>query len=216
MLLDTIMKRSTRSTTALASSEGAGIRKATKTTSASYKTKLAQNSETVRRKSARNGDTPRRNVAIESIKSELHSHSPEGSSRSSREASERKETDEPRSHAAKDTLSDKKWKSWSKGAHSSPFPDFLRPSEAECRQSHRILEGLHGEAVCKNFVYTENPELYHPYVMDALVMATLSQAISWANAKRAMKSMGTMYGSPFAYQKILDGGEAKLVDANYY
>jgi endonuclease-3 len=49
--------------------------------------------------------------------------------------------------------------------------------------------------------------------MDALIVATLSQATSWANAQRAMKSMTTVYGSAFSYQKILDGGEDKLRDA---
>jgi endonuclease-3 len=49
--------------------------------------------------------------------------------------------------------------------------------------------------------------------MDALVVATLSQATSWANAHRAMKSMTTIYGSPFAYQKVLDGGEEQLIAA---
>jgi endonuclease III len=72
---------------------------------------------------------------------------------------------------------------------------------------------MHGDTVRKNFEYTDNPGLHYPYVMDALIVATLSQATSWANAQRAMKSMTAVYGSAFAYQKILDGGEEKLRDA---
>jgi endonuclease-3 len=94
--------------------------------------------------------------------------------------------------------------------HASPYPDFTRPTEDECRQSHRILHELHGKTVHKNFEYTDNPGLHYPYVVDAMIVATLTQATSWANAQRAMKSMITIYGSAFAYQKILDGGEDKL------
>lgn len=111
------------------------------------------------------------------------------------------------------TLGDTKWKAWSKDAHASPFPDFGRPTEQECRQSHRVLKKMHAETVRKNFEYTDNPEMHYPYVMDALIVATLSQATSWSNAQRAMKSMTEVYGSPFEYQAILDGGEDKLVTA---
>lgn len=114
---------------------------------------------------------------------------------------------------SKGNLSDTKWKAWSKDAHASPFPEFGRPTERECRQSHRILEKMHAETVRKNFEYTDNPEMHYPYVMDALIVATLSQATSWSNAQRAMKSMTEVYGSPFEYQAILDGGEEKLVAA---
>jgi endonuclease-3 len=158
-------------------------------------------------------------IANKRIKSEasVDSIRKAGSTRSSSSSSsERSELNEPmasKPRPNKATLGEKKWQSWSKDAHSSPFPDFARPTENECRQSHRILQDMHGDTVRKNFEYTDNPGLHYPYVMDALIVATLSQATSWANAQRAMKSMTTVYGSAFAYQKILDGGEDMLRDA---
>lgn len=47
-------------------------------------------------------------------------------------------------------------------------------------------------------------------VMDALVVAAVSQATSWANAKRALNSLKDVYGSSFAYKEIEDGGVEKL------
>lgn len=190
------------------------MRKATKTTQATQETKLEHSSNTLRRKSSTICDNIlEQGKAKKRIKGEPHANSLPRAPRSYPEAHASTKIEESKSRTSNEILNEKKWKSWSKDAHSSPFPDFSRPTEAECRQSYRILESLHGQTVRQNFEYTENSNLYYPYVMDALVVATLSQATSWANAQRAMQSMGTVYGSPFAYQKILDGGEEKLVNA---
>lgn len=72
---------------------------------------------------------------------------------------------------------------------------------------------MHGDTVRINFAQMSDPSLAYPHVMDALVVAQLSQATSWSNAQRAMKSMAKVYGSTFAYRAILDGGIEKLQDA---
>ncbi|KAJ4308140.1 hypothetical protein N0V94_009479 [Neodidymelliopsis sp. IMI 364377] len=108
---------------------------------------------------------------------------------------------------------DHKYNAWSKHANSSPFPSFKFATEEQCRRSHDILEKMHGDTVRKNFAEMSNPEQHYPHVMDALVVAQLSQATAWSSAQRAMKSMASVYGSTFAYQKILDGGIEKLQDA---
>ncbi|TEA18969.1 putative DNA glycosylase [Colletotrichum sidae] len=110
-------------------------------------------------------------------------------------------------------LADKKWTAWSKHANSSPYPGFLRPTPEECQTAHDILEELHGDVVRETFADPDAPSQEYPYVMDALVVAALSQATSWANAKRAMKNMKVVYGSTFNYDAIVDGGMDKLVDA---
>lgn len=114
-------------------------------------------------------------------------------------------------------LADKKLASWSQHADSSPFPAFPRPTPEECHAAHRILSDMHGDAVQKNFEYDkeEGPVQGGKYtsVMDALVVAAVSQATSWANAKRAMNSMKQVYGSTFAYEDIVQGGLEKLTDA---
>ncbi|KAJ0167027.1 putative DNA glycosylase [Colletotrichum tanaceti] len=117
------------------------------------------------------------------------------------------------SPAKSKTLSDKKWAAWSKHATSSPYPDFPRPTPEECRTAHDILERLHGDVVRDMFDDPDAPSQEYPYVMDALVVAALGQATSWANAKRAMKSMKAVYGSTFDYEAIVAGGADKLVAA---
>ncbi|GKT82441.1 base excision dna repair protein [Colletotrichum tofieldiae] len=110
-------------------------------------------------------------------------------------------------------LADKKWTAWSQHANSSPYPDFLRPTPEECETAHDILEKLHSDVVRENFADPDAPSQEYPYVMDALVVAALSQATSWANAKRAMKNMKVVYGSTFNYDAIVEGGMDKLVAA---
>ena len=208
-----MMRISTRSTAALQSSRSSVKRRSSATTRPSHKIKLNDKSRTVRRRPSSN-DTARKRVKS-GPSAELNQKFESAASfpQSSTSKSESQQPNTTKSRQSKATLSETKWKSWSKDAHTSPFPDFPHPTEQECQQSHRILESLHGDTVRKNFDYTENPGMHYPYVMDALVVATLSQATSWANAQRAMKSMTTIYGSPFAYQKILDGGEEQLITA---
>ncbi|KAK7440884.1 hypothetical protein CaCOL14_001951 [Colletotrichum acutatum] len=110
-------------------------------------------------------------------------------------------------------LSEKKFAAWSQHAQSSPYPDFLRPTHDECQVAYDILEGLHGDVIRGVFADPDAPAQEYPYVMDALVVAALSQATSWNNAKRAMKHMKDVYGSPFNYKAIVEGGMEKLVDA---
>ncbi|KAJ3531197.1 hypothetical protein NM208_g8985 [Fusarium decemcellulare] len=98
---------------------------------------------------------------------------------------------------------------------STPFPDFPRPTSQECEAVHRLLFHLHSDAVRENFSQDDEPvpEGQYTSVMDALVVAALSQATSWSNAKRAMNNMKDVYGSTFAYNAIVEGGIYKLRDA---
>ncbi|KAI6912944.1 hypothetical protein KC318_g1717 [Hortaea werneckii] len=107
---------------------------------------------------------------------------------------------------------EKKWQNYNQHNHQSPFPDFARPTQDECEHAHRILENLHGDKVRENFSSDVNSDKY-PHVMDAVVVAALSQATSWENAKRAMRNMDLVYGSTFAYDSIVQGGEEKLRQA---
>ncbi|KAI7181091.1 hypothetical protein KC316_g8922 [Hortaea werneckii] len=107
---------------------------------------------------------------------------------------------------------EKKWQDYNQHNHQSPFPDFVRPTHEECEQAHRILEDLHGDKVRENFA-SDVDSVKYPHVMDAVVVAALSQATSWENAKRAMRNMDLVYGSTFAYDSIVQGGEEKLRQA---
>ncbi|GAB7328917.1 hypothetical protein MBLNU13_g00777t1 [Cladosporium sp. NU13] len=107
---------------------------------------------------------------------------------------------------------EKKWRDWSRLGHLSPFKDFARPTEAECRHAHRILDGMHGETVKDNFA-DDADAAHYPHVMDAVIVAALSQGTSWSNAKRAMANMDLVYGSRFAYDEIVEGGMEKLQQA---
>lgn len=107
---------------------------------------------------------------------------------------------------------EKKWQDWSRHGHQSPFQDFARPTESECRHAHQVLDDLHGETVKANFA-DDVDAAHYPRVMDAVVVAALSQATSWSNAKRAMANMDLVYGSRFAYDEIVEGGMEKLQQA---
>jgi endonuclease-3 len=106
---------------------------------------------------------------------------------------------------------EKKWKSWSANATSTPYPDFGHPTIRECQLAYDTLYKLHNDAVEAEFEDTNTPETI-PFVLDALIVAVLSQATSWVNAKRAMDSMKKVYGSVFAYEEIYAGGSKKLED----
>ena len=117
----------------------------------------------------------------------------------------------------KDTaLADKKLASWTAHSTSSPFPNFRAPTEEQCRQAHKGLFALHDDEVKANFARDATQlqnEGQYDQPMEALVVAALSQATSWSNAKRAMAQMSKVYGSTFAYQAIVDGGVDRLRDA---
>ncbi|KAF4949916.1 hypothetical protein FSARC_13337 [Fusarium sarcochroum] len=123
----------------------------------------------------------------------------------------------PQQHkaVASASLSERKLASWSRHSASSPFPDFDHPSAKECQIAHHVLQDMHGDTVKANFAQGDEPVADGQYtsVMDALVVAALSQATSWKNAKRAMNHMKQVYGSAFAYDAIVEGGVDKLRDA---
>ncbi|SMQ54937.1 unnamed protein product [Zymoseptoria tritici ST99CH_1A5] len=104
---------------------------------------------------------------------------------------------------------EKKFKAWFEYQGDSPFPDFKHPTAEECKNAHRELGALHQEAVDKEFNDPNTPETI-PHVLDAMIVAILSQATGWNNAKRAMNSMKETYGSVFAYDEIMSGGREKL------
>ncbi|WFD43933.1 hypothetical protein MPSI1_002598 [Malassezia psittaci] len=92
---------------------------------------------------------------------------------------------------------------------SSPFPDFVQPTPEECEAMHKVLKQMHQTDVDKEFSDENTPETI-PVVLDALIVAILSQATGWNNAKRAMNSMKEVYRSVFAYDAIIAGGREKL------
>lgn len=94
-------------------------------------------------------------------------------------------------------------------ATTSPFPDFHRPTLAECHDKHERLSALHQKDIDAELTGGEMPESF-PHVLDALIVGVFSQATSWNNAKRAMASVASIYGSTFAYQQIVQGGSAKF------
>jgi endonuclease-3 len=110
-------------------------------------------------------------------------------------------------------LAEKKWQSWAPTATSSPFPSFPHPTPADCEESHHVLHRKHQAAVDEEFSDPNTPETI-AHVLDAMMVALLSAATSWSNAKRAMNSMKEVYGSVFAYDEIYaDGkGRQKLED----
>lgn len=75
-----------------------------------------------------------------------------------------------------------------------------------------MLNEKHRADVEEEFRDPNTPETI-PHVLDAMVVAVLSQATSWSNAKRAMNSMKVTYGSIFAHEIIVAGGRQKLEHA---
>jgi endonuclease-3 len=109
-------------------------------------------------------------------------------------------------------LKDAKWQKWSTYANSSPFPNFKHPTPRECKDAYAVLHDMHREAVDEEFKDEYTPETI-PHVLDAMIVAILSQATNWNNAKCAMGSMKETYGSIYAYDKIMSGGREKLQEA---
>jgi endonuclease-3 len=106
-------------------------------------------------------------------------------------------------------LASKKWQSWSPYQNASPYPDFSHPTPQQCAAAHQVLTKLHQQDVQREFDDVNTPETI-PFVLDAMIVAILSQATGWNNAKRAMNSMKATYGSVFAYDEIMAGGRDKL------
>jgi endonuclease III len=118
-------------------------------------------------------------------------------------------TTKTKPHKTDKDLANSKSEAWSKHQNTTPFPDFLHPTASECHTAHRKLSALHSTAVAEEFADPNTPETI-PHVLDAMIVAVLSQATGWSNAKRAMTSMKQTYGSVFAYDAIMEGGREKL------
>lgn len=116
------------------------------------------------------------------------------------------------SRATTDDLANKKWTSWSAHSNSSPYPTFAHPTFAECKTAHTVLQELHQDDVAKEFADPDTPETI-ANVLDAMIIAILSQATSWSNAKRAMAGLRSTYGDVFAYDDILARGDGLLQQA---
>jgi len=113
--------------------------------------------------------------------------------------------------SSKDVLKsgEQKFKAYSSYTEASPFPGFRHPTHRECEVANEVLQEMHGDEVAKEFEDENTPETI-PHVLDAMIIAVLSQATSWSNAKRAMNSMKAVYRSIFAYDKIAEGGRNEL------
>ena len=113
-------------------------------------------------------------------------------------------------------LQAKKLKSYSQFSKTSPFPDFLHPTADEARLAHRILAGIHGEKTRPEKVVARADRAGcgdSPSVLDALVRTILSQNTSDTNSTRAKLSMDKVYGGSDQWEKIVQGGQAKLQEA---
>ncbi|KAM3505471.1 hypothetical protein MY10362_002920 [Beauveria mimosiformis] len=96
---------------------------------------------------------------------------------------------------------------------STPFPDFARPTPADCTLAHDILVSLHGARARPVQVVASRTAAGcgdSPSVLDALVRTILSQNTSSANSTRAKQSMDRVYGGSDRWEAIAAGGQAKL------
>ncbi|KAM3562862.1 hypothetical protein MY1884_001568 [Beauveria asiatica] len=96
---------------------------------------------------------------------------------------------------------------------STPFPDFARPTPADCALAHDILVSLHGARARPAQVVAPRAAAGcgdSPSVLDALVRTILSQNTSSANSTRAKQSMDRVYGGSDRWEAIAAGGQAKL------
>ena len=118
--------------------------------------------------------------------------------------------------AKEDILQAKKLKSYSQFATASPYPDFRRPTAAECELARRVLERQHGERERpttgpSNLAPTDAAGCgASPSVLDALVRRILSQNTSSANSTRAKRSMDAEYGGSDRWEAIAAGGQERL------
>ncbi len=114
------------------------------------------------------------------------------------------------------SLQSKKLKSFNQYSNQSPFPDFLHPTPEECKLAHKILQDLHGARTRPEKVVARSDRAGcgdSPSVLDALVRTVLSQNTSDTNSTRAKKSMDQAYGGHDNWDKIVEGGQAKLQEA---
>jgi endonuclease III len=101
----------------------------------------------------------------------------------------------------------------------SPFPDFARPTPAECKLAHHILASLHGARERPALPQVAGPADRAgcgdaPTVLDALVRTILSQNTTDANSSRAKRSMDAAYGGRHDnWEAVAASGAAKLEEA---
>ncbi|RYO93134.1 hypothetical protein DL766_004824 [Monosporascus sp. MC13-8B] len=117
--------------------------------------------------------------------------------------------------AADLVLQARKLKSHAQFARESPFPEFARPTPAECALAHDILVSLHGERVRPEGARTAAPRDAagcgaSPSVLDALVRTILSQNTSDRNSSQAKQGMDAAYGGSDQWEAIATSGQAKL------
>ncbi|ETN43587.1 uncharacterized protein HMPREF1541_02746 [Cyphellophora europaea CBS 101466] len=118
--------------------------------------------------------------------------------------------------ATPEALRDRKLKAHLQYAKTSPFPNFPHPTHAEAKLAHKILSQLHGSRIRPEKVVARSDRAGcgdSPSVLDALVRTILSQNTSDTNSTRAKRSMDQVYGGSDEWQKIVNGGQAKLQEA---
>lgn len=82
--------------------------------------------------------------------------------------------------------------------HDTPFPDYLRPTAAECREVHQLLTEVHGEI--KPPVKIPEPSLVVagcglvPSVLDAVIRTLLSSATNGRNSSAAVQGLARRFG----------------------
>lgn len=114
------------------------------------------------------------------------------------------------------TLQQRKAAAFQKFASTSPFPNFPRPTPAECLLARQILESIHGVKHRPKELKASADRAGcgdSPMVLDALVRTILSQNTSDGNASRAKRSMDEAYGKSDDWEAIVKGGEARLEEA---
>ncbi|KAI5862238.1 DNA glycosylase [Durotheca rogersii] len=120
------------------------------------------------------------------------------------------------------TLRAKKLKSYARFANESPYPDFARPTAAECERAHAVLVSIHGARVRPAGAAAAPTDRAgcgeSPSVLDALVRTILSQNTSNSNSARAKLDMDEVYGpgggdesaEQARWRAVAEGGAAKL------
>jgi endonuclease III len=119
----------------------------------------------------------------------------------------------PPGHDKAVALQNRKLKAYVQHSQASPFPDFGRPTPAECRLAHGILARLHGDRVRPTQVVAPSHRAGcgdSGSVLDALVRTILSQNTSDRNSTRAKRSMDREYGGSDQWDAIAAGGQARL------
>ncbi|POS83927.1 hypothetical protein EPUL_004260 [Erysiphe pulchra] len=128
-------------------------------------------------------------------------------------ANESKSTLKSRNKTSSNDLISRKLSSYVKYQNTTPFPDYTRPTAAECKLAHRILASQHGARIRPNEVKAPKSRAGcgdSPSVLDALVRTILSQNTNGKNSTRAKLCMDEVYGKCDNWEAIVAGGQSKL------